>query len=127
MLLMTMALILLADDDDILVDLVCYRLQQDGHELLVAQNGEEAVELARERKPDLIILDAMMPVLNGIETLRVLRDDRQTKETPIMMLTSRKGEADVVNALKLGANEYVTKPFRPDELAARVEALLRGR
>lgn len=122
-----MALILLADDDDILVDLVCYRLQQDGHELLVAQNGEEAVELARERKPDLIILDAMMPVLNGIETLRVLRDDRQTKETPIMMLTSRKGEADVVNALKLGANEYVTKPFRPDELAARVEALLRGR
>ena len=127
MLLMTMALILLADDDDILVDLVCYRLQQDGHELLVAQNGEEAVELARERKPDLIILDAMMPVLNGIETLRVLRDDTQTKETPIMMLTSRKGEADVVNALKLGANEYVTKPFRPDELAARVEALLRGR
>ena len=122
-----MALILLADDDDILVDLVCYRLQQDGHELLVAQNGEEAVELARERKPDLIILDAMMPVLNGIETLRVLRDDTQTKETPIMMLTSRKGEADVVNALKLGANEYVTKPFRPDELAARVEALLRGR
>ncbi|OCC23349.1 histidine kinase [Croceicoccus estronivorus] len=120
-----MALILLADDDDILVDLVRHRLESDGHSFLVANDGETAVRLAQSEKPDLIILDAMMPILSGVEALRLLRENGATQDLPIMMLTSRKGESDVVNALNLGANEYITKPFRPQELAARVEALLR--
>ncbi len=121
-----MALILLADDDEILQELVRFRLERDGHEVLQAGDGETALQLARDNHPDLVILDAMMPVQGGVETLRLMRDSEETADIPVMMLTSRKGEDDVVGALKLGANEYVTKPFRPQELAARVETLLRS-
>ncbi|KPL68676.1 histidine kinase [Erythrobacter sp. SG61-1L] len=120
-----MPLILLADDDDILADLVRFRLESEGHRLIVASDGAQAVELAREHRPDLIILDSMMPILTGPEALRRIREDAETAGIPVVMLTSRKGEDDVVSALKLGANEYITKPFRPQELAARVESVLR--
>lgn len=116
---------LLADDDDILAELVQFRLEGDGHEVIVAGNGEDALNLAMDRNPDLIILDSMMPIKSGVEVLRALRENEDGPGVPVMMLTSRKGENDVVTALKLGANEYVTKPFRPQELAARIEALLR--
>lgn len=121
-----MALILLADDDEILKELVRFRLERDGHQILHAGDGETAFNLAKENRPDLVILDAMMPVQGGIETLRLMRETEETASIPVMMLTSRKSEEDVVGALKLGANEYVTKPFRPQELAARVETLLRS-
>lgn len=121
-----MALILLADDDEILKELVRHGLEREGHQLLLASDGETALQLAKDHKPDLIILDAMMPVLGGVETLRHIRENEETMEIPVMMLTSRKSEEDVVGALKLGANEYVTKPFRPQELAARVASLLRS-
>ncbi len=122
-----MAVILLADDDDILAELVRHHLERNGHQMLLAGDGEAALQLAQEHLPDLVILDAMMPIQGGIETLRLLREGDRTAQIPVMMLTSRKSEDDVVGALKLGANEYVTKPFRPQELAARVEALLRFR
>lgn len=121
-----MADILIADDDDILADLVRFRLEALGHTISVASDGASAVDHAKNQRPDLIILDSMMPVLTGPEVLRALRAEEATAAIPILMLTARKGEEDVVTALKAGANEYMTKPFMPQELAVRVEKLLAG-
>ncbi len=119
-----MAVILVADDDDILVELARFRLEHDGHSVLAATDGRAAVVSARKYMPDLIILDAMMPVLNGLEVLHELKHDAETSAIPVLMLTARKGEADVIAALKSGASDYMTKPFAPQELAARVDVLL---
>ena len=119
-----MAYILVADDDDILAELLQFRLEASGHEVQVAENGEAALELARSRTPDLIVLDSMMPILSGPEVLRVLQSEDQFSEIPVLMLTARKGQEDIVGALRGGASEYMTKPFIPEELLARVEKLL---
>ena len=120
-----MAVILIADDDDILVDLVRFRLEAEGHDILVAEDGVAALDLAHANKPDLIILDAMMPMLTGAEVLRALRADPATADIPVMMLSARKGEDDIVASLKAGANDYMTKPFIPQELAVRADMLLK--
>jgi DNA-binding response OmpR family regulator len=119
-----MAVILVADDDDILIELARFRLEHDGHSVLTATDGRAAVESVRKYLPDLIILDAMMPVLNGLEVLHEIKRDAETSAIPVLMLTARKGEADVIGALKSGASDYMTKPFAPQELAARVDVLL---
>ena len=118
------AVILIADDDEIMVELVRFRLEQNGHHVLVASDGQDALTLTRKLMPDLIILDSMMPMLSGPEVLYEIRTDSDTAHIPVLMLTARKGEDDVITALRTGASDYMTKPFVPLELAARVDVLL---
>ena len=122
-----MPLILVADDDDILVDLVSFRLESAGYQVIVAADGRQTLELARSAQPDAIVLDAMMPILTGIEVLRELRADPVLADIPVMVLSARKGEDDIVATLQAGAQDYLTKPFIPQELAVRVGMLLRSR
>jgi len=114
--------ILVVDDERSIVELVSFNLRKEGFQTLAATDGMEAVRLAREEKPDLIILDVMLPGLDGFEVCRILRKEMSV---PILMLTARKEEVDRVVGLELGADDYVTKPFSPRELVARVKAILR--
>lgn len=114
--------ILIADDEERLVSLVRAYLEQDGFQVITARDGREALFAARQAKPDLIILDLMMPEMDGYAFLRA---HRQEQNTPIIMLTARVEETDRVLGLELGADDYVTKPFSPRELVARVRAVLR--
>ena len=115
--------VLLCDDDPLLVDLVQYRLAAKGWEVIVARDGGEAMDRLAEGAPDAIILDAMMPVVDGYEVLRRLRENSATASTPVIMLTARKQETDVLRALDLGASDYMVKPFIPQELVARLARL----
>jgi two-component system KDP operon response regulator KdpE len=115
-------LILVADDDPPILRLVRLKLQTEGYGVITATNGLEAVEAVVEHDPDLLILDVMMPVMDGLEALQRIR---QSSSVPIILLTARAGGHDKVRGLDRGADDYVTKPFDPDELAARVAALLR--
>lgn len=118
--------ILVADDDDLLGELLRFKLEAVGYEVTVVADGEAALDAAQSGDYDLIVLDAMMPVLSGLEVLRSLRSDPRTDELPIVMLTSRKAQNDVTAALRSGANDYLTKPFVPDELVGRVTAILKA-
>jgi DNA-binding response OmpR family regulator len=114
--------ILVADDEPTLVATLRYNLERESYAVVTAADGEAAVAAARETRPDLIVLDLMMPGLNGLEVCRILRKEMQV---PILMLTARDEETDKVAGLELGADDYVTKPFSMRELTARVRALLR--
>jgi DNA-binding response OmpR family regulator len=114
--------VLLVDDEPTLLATVRYNLERDGYEVATAADGETAIEEARARPPDLVILDLMLPRMSGLEVCRVLR---QEGATPILMLTAKSDEVDKVVGLELGADDYVTKPFSMRELLARVRALLR--
>ena len=116
------AKILVVDDEKRLVALVEAYLKQEGYGVITASNGQEALHLARQEKPDLILLDIMMPEMDGFEFIQAHRRER---DTPIILLTARVEEEDHVIGLELGADDYVTKPFRPRELVARVRAVLR--
>ncbi len=116
------ARILIVDDEPPIVDLLAYNLQRAHYEVLVARDGEEALEQARQGHPDLIILDLMLPKLDGLEVCRALRRER---DVPIIMLTARDAEVDRVVGLELGADDYVVKPFSVRELMARVKSVLR--
>ena len=116
--------ILIADDDPILVELVKFRLEGAGYETIVASDGEEAIQAIKSNRPDLVVLDSMMPVIPGQEVLRMIKSDPDTKDIPIVMLTARKGETDVVAAIRSGPADYLTKPFIPQELLVRIEKLL---
>lgn len=118
--------ILLCDDDDLLIDLLEYRLGARGFEVLVARDGGEAVALAETEDLDAVVLDAMMPVMDGHQVLRRLRSNEKTGTVPVIMLTARRQQEDIVGALDLGANDYLVKPFIPDELIARLTRLLEG-
>ena len=120
-----MAQILIADDDDILVDVIRFRLLGAGHEVASAGDGEIALQQAISLLPDLIVLDAMMPILSGMEVLVALKLDVRTSRIPVIMLTARKGEADIVKALEAGAADYLTKPFIPNELLSRITIQLK--
>ncbi len=115
-------LILVVDDEPPIVRLVRAKLQADGYAVITAGRGEEALALLEDQRPDLIILDLMMPGIDGFETLRRVRTELQV---PVIMLTARAGDADKLRGLQGGADDYVTKPFNPDELSARVAAVLR--
>lgn len=117
--------ILLVEDDANLVELVTYNLEKEGFDLVRTDDGEEALVLAEEEKPDLVILDWMIANLSGIEVCRRLRRQASTANLPIVMLTARAEEADRIRGLEMGADDYVTKPFSPRELIARVRAVLR--
>lgn len=116
--------VLVCDDDELLVELLTYRLGSKGYDVLVARNGAEAVALATERRPDAIVLDMMMPVLDGQQVLRRLRAAPETANVPVVMLTARKQERDIVDAFELGASDYLVKPFIPEELMTRLARLL---
>jgi DNA-binding response OmpR family regulator len=116
--------ILVAEDSDTVRRVVAARLTADGHDVLEAADGEQALTLARSGHPDLLVLDKTMPKVDGFEVIRALREDPLTAALPILMLTDRTGEQDVLGGLRLGVEEYMPKPFTPDELSARVRRLL---
>jgi two-component system response regulator VicR len=116
------ARILVVDDEPPIVDLLVYNLQRDNFQVAVARDGQEALDKARREHPDLIILDLMLPRLDGLEVCRALRRER---DVPIIMLTARDAEIDRVVGLELGADDYVVKPFSVRELMARVKSVLR--
>ena len=117
-------LVLVADDDPDILDLVTFRLDRAGYEVVQARDGQEALDAALTRTPDLCVLDVMMPRLDGYEVTRRLREAEATRSVPIILLTARVQESDVERGFEAGATDYVRKPFSPQELRARVEALL---
>lgn len=117
-------LVIVADDDDLLQQLVSHKLLQRGYEVRGVENGEALLAAVAAEAPDLIVLDAMMPIIDGFEALRRLRADPTSAEIPVIMLTARRGEQDVITALNLGASDFLAKPFLPEELALRVRAAL---
>jgi two-component system KDP operon response regulator KdpE len=114
--------ILVVDDEPRMIQFIRMNLELERYRVLQASNGLQALDKVRDELPDLVILDVMMPDLDGFETLRILRE---TSDVPVIMLTVKAEEDDIVRGLKLGADDYVTKPFSPRELSSRVEALLR--
>jgi two-component system phosphate regulon response regulator PhoB len=118
-------LILVVEDEAALVTLLRYNLEREGFRVAEARDGEEALLMAREQKPDLVILDWMLPLLSGLEVCRQLRRGPETRNVPIIMLTARGEEGDKLRGLDSGADDYVTKPFSSSELIARIRAALR--
>jgi DNA-binding response OmpR family regulator len=116
--------VLAADDDEDILALVTFRLERSGYAVLQARDGAEALELARERTPDLAVLDVMMPKIDGLELTRRLRAEERTSRMPIILLTARAQDTDVQQGFEAGADDYIRKPFSPRELKARVEAML---
>lgn len=117
-------LVLVCDDDPLLLDLLDYRLSGKGYRVARAGDGEEALSRIAQERPDAIVLDAMMPVIDGYGVLRRLRSDETLRRIPVIMLTARQQERDIVGALELGADDYVVKPFIPEELIARLSRLI---
>jgi len=119
------ASVLVVDDEDDLLELVRYNLAKAGYRVSCVSTGEEALSHARRQPPNLIVLDLMLPAVDGLEVCRRLKADAKTRDIPIIMLTAKSEESDVVRGLERGADDYITKPFSPRVLAARVKALLR--
>jgi DNA-binding response OmpR family regulator len=117
-------LILIADDDPDILALVSFRLERAGYEVVQARNGEEAVQVALARRPDLAVIDVMMPRIDGYEATRQLRQHEETSRMPIILLTARVQEEDIARGFDAGADDYVKKPFSPQELGSRVQAVL---
>jgi DNA-binding response OmpR family regulator len=117
--------IVVADDDDDILDLVALTLERSGHVVHCARDGEEALELVKRERPDLAVLDVSMPKLDGLELTRLLREDPDTSAVRIVLLTALVQESDVSEGLAAGAHDYVRKPFSPQELQERVDVLLR--
>jgi DNA-binding response OmpR family regulator len=121
-----MGKILIADDDELMLELLQFKLEARDHSVLTAVDGEMALKLAVAARPDLIVLDAMMPVRDGFVVLQQLKAAPETTEIPVVMLTARKQESDGVSGLQLGAREYLVKPFMPEELLTRIENILQA-
>jgi two-component system phosphate regulon response regulator PhoB len=119
--------ILIVDDEEDIIELIKYNLKNEGYSILTAQTGEKAIKIARQSRPDLIVLDLMLPGIDGLEVTKTLKNDAQTRHVPIVMLTARGEESDIVTGLELGANDYISKPFSPKVLVARIRAILRRR
>jgi len=116
--------VLAADDDEDILELITFRLERSGYMVLQARDGEEAWNVAQARLPDLAVLDVMMPKLDGFELTRRLRANEATSRLPIILLTARAQDADVQQGFDAGADDYLRKPFSPQELRARVQAIL---
>jgi two-component system, OmpR family, phosphate regulon response regulator PhoB len=121
------ATILVVEDEPAIQELIAFNLKQAGHQALRADNAEHALKLVQSALPDLVLLDWMLPGLSGIELARRLRADKRTRTVPIIMLTARTEEQDKLQGLDTGADDYITKPFSPRELTARIKAVLRRR
>ena len=117
--------IIVAEDEDALATLLTYNLEKEGYDVALAGDGDEALVMIKERQPDLLVCDWMMPKVSGIEVCRRLRSQNQTRNLPIIMLTARSEEGDRIRGLDTGADDYVVKPFSMVELMARLRAVLR--
>lgn len=117
-------LVVVADDDALLRSLVEFKLKSRGYRVVTAGDGTEALATIAREHPDLVVLDAMMPGADGFEVLRRMKGEMGLTATPVVMLTARKLESDIVGALQLGASDYLVKPFIPEELAMRIARLL---
>jgi len=117
--------VLIVEDDRDIAEMVEYNLKEEGYETVSAFNGEEGVKLAKKESPDLIILDIMLPIIDGFEVCRVLKKEQITAEIPVIILSAKSQETDKIVGLELGADDYITKPFSPRELIARIRAILR--
>jgi phosphate regulon transcriptional regulator PhoB len=117
--------ILVVDDEKDIVELVRYNLEKEGYRIISAYDGEKSLDLVKREMPDLIILDLMLPGTDGLEVCRILKNDSRTSPIPVIMLTAKGEETDIVVGLELGADDYVTKPFSVRQLIARVKAVLR--
>jgi two-component system alkaline phosphatase synthesis response regulator PhoP len=122
---MTKERILVVDDEEDILELVKFNLTREGYTAICTPSGEETLKIARTEHPDLIVLDLMLPGMDGLEVAKVLKGDPGTRDIPIVMLTAKGEEADIVTGLELGADDYVTKPFSPRILMARIRAVLR--
>jgi two-component system, OmpR family, alkaline phosphatase synthesis response regulator PhoP len=117
--------ILVIEDDDNIVELISYNLEKESFTVFTALSGEKGIKLAKDKLPDLILLDLMLPEIDGLEVCRELKSDVKTRDIPIIMVTAKGEESDVVSGLEMGADDYIPKPFRPRELVARVRSVLR--
>ena len=117
-------LVLVAEDDEDILALVAYRLERTGYDVITATNGEDAANLAAAERPDLAVLDVMMPRLDGYAVTRRIRADERTATMPVILLTARVQEADVARGFEAGADDYIKKPFSAQQLHARVQAAL---
>jgi len=117
--------ILIVDDEENILKLIKYNLENIGYKVLAVSSGEEALSAAFEATPDLIVLDLMLPGVDGMEVCRILSNDRRTENIPILMVTARSDDNDIIAGLEAGADDYVTKPFSPKILAARIGSVLR--
>ena len=120
-----MPLVLIVEDEKDIVELIKYNLERSAFKTLAAYSGEEALKCAKDKQPDLIILDIMLPGIDGFEVCKTLRSQPETAHIPIIMLTARREEIDKILGLELGSDDYMTKPFSPRELVARAKAMLR--
>jgi DNA-binding response OmpR family regulator len=116
--------VIVADDDPLICSLLDYKLGQCGFSVVTASDGEQALDLVRDKVPDLLVLDSMMPVLDGTSVLRQIRETHSPVDLPVIMLTARREEIDIISALQLGANDYIVKPFILKELILRIENLI---
>ncbi len=119
--------ILVVEDEQDIAEMIAYNLEREGFQVESAHSGEEGLSKAKADHPDLVVLDIMLPEMNGLDVCRALRSDRATQGIPIVMLTARDEEIDVVTGLEVGADDYITKPFSPKVLIARIRAVLRRR
>lgn len=117
--------LLVIEDEEDITELVGYNLAKEGYQVVIRMSGEEGLAAARSLLPDLIILDLMLPGIDGLEVCRLLKQDERTRHIPIVMLTAKGEEADIVTGLELGADDYITKPFSPKVMVARVRTVLR--
>tara|TARA_B100000678_G_scaffold262822_1_gene245235 strand:+ start:4504 stop:5211 length:708 start_codon:yes stop_codon:yes gene_type:complete len=117
--------ILIAEDEESVAELLKYNLDREGYEVGIASDGEEALVMMKERAPDLLLLDWMLPKVTGIEVCRQLRSRTETRNMPVIMLTARSEESDRIRGLDTGADDYITKPFSTTELMARIRAVMR--
>lgn len=122
---MAKAHVLVVDDEEDILELVQYHLQKEGYQVTCVTSGEEGLEAVRSTPPDLVILDLMLPGIDGLEICKILKDDPKTRHVPILMLTARGEEADIVTGLELGADDYITKPFSHQVLIARIRTIFR--
>jgi DNA-binding response OmpR family regulator len=120
------AKILVVDDEAYIVELVKFNLEKEGYEVVVAHDGLKALDMVRTEEPDLIILDIMLPRMDGLEVCRLVKQDQALKAIPIIMLTAKGEEFDTILGLEMGADDYIKKPFSPREMIARVNARLRA-
>ncbi len=117
--------ILAVDDEEDILELIRYNLEREGYSVTCVETGEDCVEKVRETPPDLVLLDLMLPGIDGLSVCRILKSDAKTSSVPVVMLTAKGEEADIVSGLELGAEDYVTKPFSTKVLVARVRSVLR--
>ena len=117
--------VLIIEDEKDIVKMLDYNLRKEGFRIFSANNGEDGLDMARRENPDLILLDLMLPEMDGLDVCKAVKNDAKTTHIPIIILTAKAQESDKVVGLELGADDYVTKPFSPRELIARIKAVLR--